>query len=73
MELGNHSLGELFEQLGLDPKHIESFVTSHTLGPSVRLADAPFWNDSQASFIRESLEQDADWSELIDQLDSMLR
>lgn len=75
MEPGSHPMAELFSQLGLDPSNegIEQFIDSHKLEASLKIADAPFWNQSQASFLRESIEQDADWCEIIDQLDSLLR
>lgn len=34
---------------------------------------ASFWTQAQASFLREAIEEDADWVELVDQLDVMLR
>jgi hypothetical protein len=34
---------------------------------------ASFWTQAQASFLREAIEEDADWAELVDQLDVMLR
>ena len=37
------------------------------------MSDLGSWDLSQESFIRESLERDADWSEVIAQLDSMHR
>lgn len=75
MESGSHAMNDLFSQLGLDStdEAIEQFITTHKISPSLILADAPFWSQSQASFIKESIEQDADWCEIIDQLDSLLR
>ncbi len=76
MESTQHSLSELFEQLGLSgkPQDIEQFVRQHQgeLGRE-SLHQAPFWNDGQASFLRQAYEQDADWAELVDQLDVLLR
>ena len=40
--------------------------------PVMGLADAPFWNRAQASFLRESLKQDAEWCEIIDELNTLL-
>jgi hypothetical protein len=37
------------------------------------LADAPFWSVAQTAFLSEQLEADADWAEVIDQLDALLR
>ena len=76
MELPNKDLGTLFEQLGLesDPASIDAFIAKHgRLPEDVRLADAPFWTPSQATFLREQRLQDADWAELVDQLNLALR
>lgn len=76
MEQPVHSLSTLFAQLGLpnDPASIERFVNQHKpLSDDVELADAPFWNRGQASFLREEIIEDADWAEVIDQLNVMLR
>ncbi len=76
MENPVHRLADLFAQLGLGNDHaaIESFIRTHApLHDSVKLADAPFWNDAQAAFLREQLAIDADWAELVDQLNAALR
>ena len=75
MDASNHPLHELFAQLGLpnDATAIQSFVQNHRLPADVALEDAPFWNVGQAQFIRESLSEDADWAEVVDHLDAMLR
>ncbi|TMO87805.1 DUF2789 domain-containing protein [Pseudoalteromonas spongiae] len=75
MESGSHTMNDLFSQLGLDStdEAIEQFIATHKISLSLILADAPFWSQSQASFIKESIEQDADWCEIIDQLNSLLR
>jgi len=72
----HHSFRELFMQLGLpaDPQGIQDFIASHRpLADGIRLADAPFWNPNQASFLREEIQHDADWAELVDQLSVALR
>ncbi|KKO47355.1 hypothetical protein WG68_01610 [Arsukibacterium ikkense] len=75
MDTSNHSMATLFLQLGLanQPQDIADFLAKHKLAGHIALADAPFWNQAQASFIRESLKQDADWSEIIDELNTQLR
>ncbi|GAB3761747.1 DUF2789 domain-containing protein [Ramlibacter monticola] len=76
MEASNHTLKDLFGQLGLpdSPEDIEGFISMHRpLDGGVRLADAPFWTSSQAIFLREELNEDADWAELVDQLNLRLR
>lgn len=76
MDISKRSLGTLFEQLGLasDDNSITQFVTRHgPLPREVALTDAPFWSESQSSFLSEGLADDSDWAELIDELDAMLR
>lgn len=76
MDLTNHSLQALFEQLGLPggPADIDRFVAEHRpLPETVRLADAPFWTPAQAQFLREEIAEDADWAEMVDQLNLLLR
>ncbi|MEJ6473594.1 DUF2789 domain-containing protein [Pseudoalteromonas piscicida] len=75
MDTSQHTMSTLFAQLGLDndPKAIETFVKQHRLPNDMLLSQAPFWNEGQRHFIEESLKEDADWSELIDELDAMLR
>ncbi len=70
------SMNDLFGQLGLptDDVAIEHFIGEHRgLNNSVHIENAPFWNDAQASFIQGALIDDAEWAELIDQLNSRLR
>jgi hypothetical protein len=76
MESPTHSLPSLFKQLGLDndPVSIEQFIAIHSpLKPDLHLADAFFWSKSQADFLRGEILDDADWAEVVDQLDVLLR
>jgi len=76
MDASFHRFSELFAQLGLpaEPAAIEDFLRSHgPLAPELQLADAPFWTPSQATLLRESLRADADWAEVVDQLNAALR
>lgn len=76
MDMSYHHFSEVFAQLGLpsDDAGIRRFLAEHSpLAPDLRLADAPFWNDAQARFLREAIVQDADWAEKVDQLDVALR
>lgn len=76
MEPHYHRLSDLFKQLGLPYQRaqIEAFLLAHSPLPAGRaLPDAGFWNPSQACFLRESLEQDSDWSGVVDQLSDALR
>jgi hypothetical protein len=76
MESPLHSLPSLFKQLGLpdDAQGIEQFITAHSpLKPDLKLADAFFWSDSQRAFLRDEILEDADWAEVVDELNLLLR
>ncbi|WP_018690848.1 DUF2789 domain-containing protein [Algicola sagamiensis] len=75
MDTSAHNMTTLFTQLGLpsDDASIDQFIASHSLRKEQAIDEASFWTSSQACFIRESLTEDADWAEIIDQLDTMLR
>lgn len=71
-----HPFSELFAQLGLpaDEQSIRQFIATHgPLRNNIDLADAPFWTESQAAFLKEEKLEDADWAELVDQLNLALR
>lgn len=76
METGFHSFSDLFAQLGLpnDDASIAQFLRSHRpLPDAVLLHQAPFWSPQQASLLEEGLRRDADWAEVVDQLNVALR
>jgi len=76
MDLSNNTLEVLFAQLGLpgQPADIDRFVQQHRpLPDGTALADAPFWSAGQAQFLREEIAEDAEWAEVVDHLDAMLR
>lgn len=75
MELPVHSLASLFDQLGLksDPESIEAFIASHSPLPNgMKLSEAPFWNQAQATLLKEELLENADWAPLVDELNERL-
>ena len=74
MEQQRHDLPELFAQLGLpnDPAAIDVFIAAHRLPDDVKLANAPFWTPTQSAFLGEGLAADADWAEVIEELNSEL-
>lgn len=75
MESPVHSMRNLFAQLGLpsDQASIDQFIATHSpLPQGMTLADAPFWTPAQANFLREEILEDADWAEIIDQLNANL-
>ncbi|MDC0601805.1 DUF2789 domain-containing protein [Aliiglaciecola sp.] len=72
----NLTLNDLFLQLGLHNQEpdIDNFIEQHKgLESSVKLQNAPFWTSQQSEFIANALLDDAEWAELIDQLNSRLR
>ena len=76
MQAHTLSLPSLFKQLGLDHDQasIERFIKQHSpLPESCQLADAPFWDKAQADFLRQQLLADAEWAEVVDQLNLLLR
>ncbi|MCA1929867.1 DUF2789 domain-containing protein [Rheinheimera sp.] len=75
MDMTTHDLATLFAQLGLDnsPAGIKAFIANHKIPADMSLAQASFWTSAQASFLTENLKQDADWSDVIDQLNVLLR
>ena len=75
MESTMHTLNNLFAQLGLpsDDIAIDTFIKTHGhLATSLSLSEAPFWTPAQAAFLGEEIINDADWAEVIDQLNAML-
>lgn len=75
MEASLHTLNHLFAQLGLPAgdAEIDSFIHKHRhLAGYISLADAPYWTPAQATFLREEILKDADWAEVIDQLNARL-
>ena len=75
MDLATPTMHDLFAQLGLpnDEASVQQFVASHRpLAQDMQLADAPFWTTAQAQFLREQLQRDADWAEVVDQLNMSL-
>ena len=70
-----HSINNLFAQLGLpsDQAAVENFIKTHSqMATDVALSDAPFWTPAQASFLCEEILKDADWAEVIDELNARL-
>lgn len=76
MEPHTPTLADLFAQLGLDADEAaqRAFIAAHApLPANLPLPDAPFWTPAQATFLREALLEDAEWAEVVDQLDTLLR
>ena len=76
MESTYHRFTELFQQLGLasDTRSIQDFLVRHSpLHPSIRLESAPFWSEAHSALLRDEILLDADWAEVVDQLNTALR
>ncbi|MEY4328814.1 MAG: hypothetical protein RL703_633 [Pseudomonadota bacterium] len=76
MESPIHSINSLFAQLGLPSKteEVDLFIEQHRPLPDhFLLHEAPCWSASQATFLAEEIEDDADWAEVIDELNARLR
>ena len=76
MESPNHSINALFAQLGLEcsDEAIEAFIDEQAPIPAgVLLHEGAMWSSAQADFLHQALEEDADWAEVVDHLDALLR
>jgi hypothetical protein len=75
MEAPQHSLSDLFAQLGQagDEAAIAAFVAANPpLGNGIQLHEAPYWSAVQAGFLREAIGDDGDWAQVADALNSRL-
>lgn len=71
-----HSINSLFAQLGLPntTAEVDAFIDQHRPLPDYCLLhEATFWTASQATFLSEEIEDDADWAEVVDELNARLR
>ena len=76
MDTSFHIIKDLFLQIGLpnDDPDIENFIHKNKGIPADTLIwDADFWTLSQATFLKESYDEDSDWVEAVDHLDALLR
>ena len=76
MELSIPSMTRLFDQLGLSSEKltIDAFIALHNpLPEAIMLADASFWNSSQAEFLLQGVDQDSAWAIVIERLNEALR
>ena len=74
MDTNPHNLPNLFKQLGLPGQaaDIDAFIATHRLPQGTALVDAAFWTPGQAAFLKQSLADDSDWSEVVDELATRL-
>jgi hypothetical protein len=76
MEAPIHSMELLFQQLGLDGtnKAVASFIDKNApIANDVKLHEADFWISSQSECLKKMVDEDADWAEIVDQLNVLLR
>jgi hypothetical protein len=75
MDTSRYGIEELFLQLGLPSNEtaIEAFISNHHLPKDIPLEQVAFWSAGQAQFIHEAVDDEADWAEIVDQLDAQLR
>ena len=76
MESQIHSLPALLPQLGsaATPRAVAAVVPRQAPLPAhLLLVDAPCWSSAQAQLLAQALEDDADWAEVVDELDLLLR
>lgn len=75
MQSGAPSFAQLFDQLGLPSEECEirAFIANHRPLPGdVKITEAPFWSESQARLLKDLLKEDAEWAEVVDQLNLAL-
>ncbi|WP_340677649.1 DUF2789 family protein [Paraglaciecola sp.] len=76
MEQYHTALSDLFAQLGLssDQQSMSEFVQKNAgLPAEIKIENADIWTKQQGDFLRTALVEDAEWAELIDQLNVLLR
>ena len=76
MEMQNHSLISLFDQLGLGStdEEIKNFIRNNApIDEEKALHEAKFWSPSQSHFLKRAKDEDADWSDIVDHLNIILR
>jgi hypothetical protein len=76
MEAPIHSMELLFQQLGLDgtSQAVAHFIDKNApIAQEVKLHEADFWTESQSLCLAEMIDEDADWAEIVDQLNVLLR
>lgn len=75
MDLSTHNLSNLFKQLGLpnDEASIKAFIRENAPIPADQpIYEASCFTDAQAAFLAQGLDEDSDWTEVIDTLHSAL-
>lgn len=76
MEISAQKLSALFDRLGLDSNDqaIKAFIEKNRpLPKQTPLHQATIWNQAQAAILEEALKEDANWAELVDSLEALLK
>lgn len=63
----------LFAQLGesTDDAAIDRFIGLHIMqGGAIALHEASCWSKSQSDFLRQAIDEDAEWAPIVDQLNA---
>ena len=75
MELQEPNMQTLFAQLGEpdDEASIARFIEKHACQiDHMKLHEATFWSPAQAAFLRDAIQQDANWAAVVDALSVQL-
>lgn len=74
MEDVHHALESLFAQLGLetDSDKIDQFIDTHQLAADVKVSEAHFWSEAQASLLKEAIMEDGEQVLPVDELNTRL-
>ena len=74
MDISEIRMSNLFLQLGLeaDDAAIAQFIVAHQLPADVHIVDAPYWNQGQRSFLRETMDKDGAWIQVVEGLNESL-
>ncbi|WP_263265077.1 DUF2789 domain-containing protein [Pseudomonas sp. RIT-PI-S] len=74
MEDVHFTLESLFAQLGLGTteEEIDKFIDEHQLPADVKVSEASFWSESQASFLKEAIQGDDEKAPWVDELNTRL-
>jgi len=74
MNLHQPNLTDLFKQLGLSSEelHMNRFIERHQINSHADLLNAIFWTSDQRDFLREAIQEDSEWAEIVDEFANLL-
>ena len=76
MQYSTHTIATLFSRLGIDnsPAAIEHFIKEHQGIPvDISLAEATLLSHYQTEFLQQAITNNSAWSDVVRDLDSLLR